>query len=397
MPTEVAQRYTLIIPTYNRPEDLRRLLGFLAHQQAAFKILVLDSSQPENYERNLATAKRLPLDAEVVRFDPSIPPWEKFWHGGERVKTEFSSFCADDDLILVSSIGPLVDFLAQHPDHSLAHGWYFTFYLSGAFGLTGFAYRSPSIEDADPISRLHALFRNYEAVTYGVYRSTVLKEVLRRVQGVGSMLGRELLGGALTAVAGKTARLPLLYHGRSLGPSATYVDWHPVDFLLTSPRALFEEYSRYREVLLEFYAACGHRMTDPVEVEKLVDLVHLRYLTEYFTPPVIDHLLECIQRGTPRGEVMGGVWPILANKGGAEGALQRSAALRKLRDRFVPWLRGYHVRKVLNPTAYEAIRSTTASGAARTYEVYRAFRSAIVNGALAYSDDWLTAILNGYE
>src|SRR5689334_21982975 len=109
---------------------------------------------------------------------------------------------------------------------------------------------------------------------------------MARVQGVTNMLERELLGGALAVVAGKTARLPLLYSGRSLGPSAPYADWHPVDFLASSPQSLFDDYQRYRAILLEYCASLG-RPLDTAE-HYLVDLAHLRYLSDYFKPAVLD-------------------------------------------------------------------------------------------------------------
>src|SRR6185436_1574729 len=114
-------RYTLLIPTYNRPEDLGRLLRFLAAQKADFPVRVLDSSRPEAHEQNRALAAGLALDLRVERFDPAMPPFEKFWRGAEMVETEFASLCADDDLVLAGSIAPLVEHLARHPDCSVAH------------------------------------------------------------------------------------------------------------------------------------------------------------------------------------------------------------------------------------------------------------------------------------
>ena len=251
-------RYTLIVPTYNRPEDLGRLLRFLAFQEAPFPVLVLDSSRPELHELNVAACRNPAVKVTLKRFDPAIPPWEKFSRGAELVETEFASLCADDDLVLVSGIRAVVDFLAENADFSVAHGWYFSFYLRGALGLTKIVYRSPTLGADDPIERLWHLFSNYEAVTYGVHRTEILRKSLSLVQGVQSMLWRELLEGAVAAVSGKIARLPVLYAGRSLGPSGPYVDWHPIDFLIRSPQALLEDYMRYRKALLEHYRDCGH-------------------------------------------------------------------------------------------------------------------------------------------
>ena len=388
------QRYTLIVPTYNRPDELGRLLRFLAYQKAAFPVLVLDSSRPEIKERNARQAQGLALDLRIERFDPAMPPWEKFSRGAQTVSTEYASLCADDDLLLASSIAPLVRHLDAHREFSLAHGWYFSFYLASAMGLTGVVYRSPSIDEGDPLERLHHLFRRYEALTYGVYRTRVLQKALSQVRGLQSMLGRELLGGAITVAYGKAARLPLLYLGRSLGPSEPYRDWHPTEFLLSSPQSLFDEYVRYRVLLLECLAEAGTSIDD--HAVQLVDLAHLRYLSEYFSPEAIDYLIAHVRTGTPRKQVVDGLWPILARKQGIEGFLQRSRVLRTIRERYFPWLRGHHVRKALGHATYTTVDVTMASGNRRRFEVYEAFR-ATLKRAEGVGVETLIATLQGYE
>jgi glycosyltransferase domain-containing protein len=387
--------YSLVIPTYNRPEDLGRLLRFLAFQKAPFPVFVLDSSRPEVHERNVASSRGLALDLRLEHFDPAMPPWEKFRRGAEMIQTEFGSLCADDDLVLVPAIGRIVEFLAAEPGYAVAHGWYFHFYLSGALGLSRIACRSPSIDAAQPVDRLRQLFSNYEALTYGVHRTSVLRDLMTRVQGVQSMLGRELLGGALSVVAGKAARLPILYSGRSLGPSAPYADWHPVDFLASSPQSLFDDYQRYRTILLEYCATIGRPLDDAGR--DLVDLAHLRYLSDYFKPAVIDYVQDQLRLGRSRKEIIGGVWPVLAEHKGLEGALHRSQMLRRLRDRFAPWLRGYHVRKLTRAHQYRRLSGALASGATREYQVHREFEAALQEGQLGVRPDELPGILAGYE
>ena len=59
-------RYTLVIPTYNRPVDLGRQLRFLAYQKADFPVLLLDSSSEENHARNRQSAQGLAIVLELV-------------------------------------------------------------------------------------------------------------------------------------------------------------------------------------------------------------------------------------------------------------------------------------------------------------------------------------------
>jgi glycosyltransferase domain-containing protein len=377
-----AARYSLIVPTYNRPDDLGRLLRLLARHKADFPVLVLDSSSPPNRERNQALAAGLDLELRIEPFPPTMPPFEKFWRGAQMVRTEFASLCADDDLVLADSIAPLVEHLARHRDCSVAHGWYFYFYLAeGALGLTRIAYRGASIDAADPVDRLHQLFRSYEALTYGVYRTPVLQRALAGVQQVETMLARELLGGALAVVAGKADRLPLLYAGRSHGPSVPYAHWHPMDFLLGPPQRLFDEYARCRAQILAYYGECGHSPRD--DLVQLVDLAHLRYLAEYYSPEVVDYVFEQTRRGMPRGDILGGIWPVWTKQRGLKGVLQRSRWVRRLRDRFAPSLRGYGLRRFTQAHVYRKLQASSADGVPRTYHVYPEFAAELPGGVRA--------------
>lgn len=388
-------RYTLVVPTYDRPEQLARLLRSLAYQGAAFPVVVLDSSREDVQARNAAACAKSGLDVRVERFASDIPPWEKFRNGVRALRTEYSSLCADDDLLVVSAAGRLLEFLDCHRDYSAAHGWYFHFHLDGALGLTGIAYQGAPIDQDEPLPRLHSLFRRYEPLTYAIHRTEVMAEALERGSSLRSMLGCELLGAAIAVLAGKVMRLPLLYLGRSLGLSGDYFDWHPAEFLLSSPQSLFEEYARYRAALLASYMASGRAVTER-EV-RIVDLVHLRYLGEYLRPEVIDYLLDQLPLGTPRNEVMDGMRPLLARKTGLEGRLQRSRMLRDLLRRFAPSMRAHHVRRILGLAKYSTERQTAASGKARKLEIHHSFRKSCAEGGIEPSDAGLLAALRGYE
>ena len=125
-------RYTLVIPTFNRPVDLARQLRFLAHQKAAFPVLVLDSSAEEIHQKNRQSAQGLAIDLRIERFDPATPPFEKFWRGAEMVQTEYASLCADDDFVLTAAIQEIVAFLDRNPDAEMTvkvvgHQWYWAY------------------------------------------------------------------------------------------------------------------------------------------------------------------------------------------------------------------------------------------------------------------------------
>src|SRR6185436_6068499 len=95
----------------------------------------------------------------------------------------FLSLCADDDIVLVQSIAPIVGFLAGNADYSAAHGFYFNFEERDRARppwhttISSLFYRGPSLEAPTPAQRLAQLFGRYEALTYAVYRSEVAARV----------------------------------------------------------------------------------------------------------------------------------------------------------------------------------------------------------------------------
>ena len=393
-------RFTLVVPTYNRPAELARLLGYLARQRTGCPVLVLDSSEPATQVANSAAAAKLDCNISLKSLDPQIPVWEKFWRGSEEVDTEFCSLCADDDVVLLETLGRLVEFLQAHPDHSVAHGQYFTFYLDGHVGITRSIHRGASLDQDDPVARLLALFRNYEAVTYGVYRTAVMRSVLRDVQSVGSMLARELLGGALTVVHGKAARLPFFYYGRSHLPSHPYLSWHPLDSLVSSPEGLFRDYAVYRNILLAGFKSVGYETRSGSDLARLIDLIHLRYLSDYVKPGVMDYLTEQTMAGTPRPKIMQGLWSVQAREGepSLAGMLSGSIFVRRMRDRFFPKFRLHHLQRLSAPTGQRTVQATTSSGRAREYLFYQEFLATL--DGYSEPDEEINAIvaaLNHYE
>ena len=399
MSSQLADSFTLIVPTFNRPTELARLLTYLGRHGVPFSVLVLDSSEPGIQAVNRASVERAGLRTRWEGLDPKVSPWEKFLLGSELVRTEFCSLCADDDLVLPGSLAALVDFLSQHADHCVAHGWYFTFYGENDMGITASVYRGASLNHDDSLDRLSALFRNYEAVTYGVYRSDVLRRVLRSVQGVRSMLARELLGGALSVVEGKTARLPIFYYGRSHLPSHPYSHWHPLDFLVSSPQGFFEDYAAYRQILGDCFKSAAYDRYAATELDVLVDLIHLRYLSDYVKPGVMDYLIEQTMARARKPEIMRGLWSVLAreNEPSLEGLVSGNRLLRRIRDRFFPKVRLHHLRWVAAPASHRTVRTTTASGKQREYLFYYEFLKSLKESSLEQEIENLVRALDNYD
>lgn len=367
----VDRKFTLLIPTYNRPVDLARLLGLLDRHRVSFRILVLDSSGESVRAENLRTVERLGIRVEVRAFDAGIPPFEKFALGAALVQTEYAAMCADDDLVLPGALPQIVQFLDRSPDHAVAHGWYFSFDYGASFDVPGVTYCGESLEMDHPLHRLHECLRRYEALTYGVFRAQVLQDALSASNSVSSMMAKELVGGAIAAISGKVARLPVFYYGRSLAPSQSYVNWVPVHFLARSPADLFAAYREYRPLILDALDRAGLPDARAADTGDLVDLIHLRYLADYAKSTVIDDLIAGRFAGGDPNAIAKNALPLLVEaKSPIEHLARRSLWLRRLRNRVAPNLRLTQMQKLL---PHHSVESKTACGQPRRYRFMRSF------------------------
>lgn len=162
-----------------------------------------------------------------------------------------------------------------------------------------------------PIRRLSALFAEYEALTYAVYRTPVVKDVLKKVQSLDSLLGHELLAGALTVVVGKVARLPVIYMGRSVGPSHSYSNWHPIEMLFSNPDNFYDQYGKYRQILTKYALQKSNSTYSNDKILKLIDFIHFSYMSEFFTHPIMDLLTEQTMTDAPLEQTMQKLWPLI--------------------------------------------------------------------------------------
>lgn len=373
--------HTLVIPTYNRPVQLRRLLMSLQRQGLPSNVLVADSSTDENHALNVASVRDAGLPVQLVRFAQTISPFDKFQEAVASVDTDYCSMCADDDFLVVDSLASIVDCLRQRPDCVAAHGWYYTFYETHHLGITSVVYKG-SYEEADALARLHAMCARYEAVTYAVYRTAVMADVLLQVRALPTILSKEFGAGALTMLAGKVARVPALYYGRSLGPSEQYANWHPLEMLGTRPHALFADYLPYRSVLTQRLAQTMG--IDLARAEVLSDLAHLRYLCDYIKPTVIDYLFDQNRRQTPKDQMMRDVWPVLAMAadGSVSAGSRGERILTALGRTMIPRAWRQRLRTTFRARTEVAANGTresrTTGGRPREYMLYDAFMQALV-------------------
>jgi len=294
MSSAARSRYTLIIPTYNRPDRLRSLLGYLGARRFDYPILVVDSSSEPMLAENRRTIDLAGLRITHQIHDPAIAVVDKFARAAQSVETPYCSFCADDDILLTRDLDALIRFLDDNPSFVAAHGYYVNFKPGDDFEVSYTTYSAASIAADDALRRIVEQMANYEAIFYAVQRSETTRCVLQQLASERSPLAYELLASSLTLIAGGVHREPFFYMARDTSPSIARAAWHPHHFLATDPMSLFQAYVEYRAVVLERLSAdprCRERYT-PAQMERAFDLAHLRYLAPMISGPVMDWILD---------------------------------------------------------------------------------------------------------
>jgi glycosyltransferase domain-containing protein len=290
----VANLHTLVLPTYNRPNDLKQNLRFLDRQGLKSKCLVLDSSNPDVREQNRASVAEVGLDIEYIEYPTSTHPFDKFADGVSRADTPYVSLCPDDDLLILAGLSASIDALEANSDAVVAHGYYFLFdAFQSNFGIdiTTMLYASPSIDGPTPLNRLNSLMTSYQALTYGVYRKHVLLDVYKRMGGPQSLLFRELLTGAVPVLHGKVLRVPEFYMARrhATGDDSQRTRWHPLEWFMRDRDGFSGDYLLYRAHLEEVLAEVSGLSSE--QGRRLLDMIHLGYVSEHLTRKVREIVL----------------------------------------------------------------------------------------------------------
>ena len=230
---------------------MRRLLGYLAARRFEFPVRVLDSSSGDALSQNRETVGRGGLDVVHEVYDPAIPIHKKVELGLASVESTYCSLCADDDVLFTDELNGLLDILDADPALAVAHGYYVNFKPGENFDIWYTDYSAPSIVADDALKRLVEQMSDYQAIFYGVHRTSTMKSIRLPLDRVKSLWAKELLTSSLALIAGGMHRAPRYYMARNTNPSIATKGWHPHQFFAIEPAELFREYADYRAVALE--------------------------------------------------------------------------------------------------------------------------------------------------
>ncbi|MBI3616054.1 MAG: TIGR00180 family glycosyltransferase [Candidatus Omnitrophica bacterium] len=228
---------SVIIPTRNRPQFLKRAVSYYRKIRFPYPILIEDSSEPAMAEQ---TSKMVRSDARGLECVHQIHPVDthvlvRIRSAAESVKTPFAVVGADDDFFIPKGLEQATRFLQKHPDYSGVHGDAALFGLRSGVEYGPMAwiveYGQRSLEQETGFDRLLENFQNYSTTWYSMQRT---EELLGRMRvSAGANLDNsflELLPSGLTALQGKVKKLNGLYmvrqsHVAMTSGSRDLLDW----------------------------------------------------------------------------------------------------------------------------------------------------------------------------
>lgn len=256
--------YTLIIPTFNRPDYLKRLISYYnknyVKQKSSnyFKIIVADSSSRENKKKNKDAIKKFP-DLDILHlnnFPTDIHPNYKASSALDYVKTKYCVFCADDDFVIIKGIKKSISFLDKNTDYTCAHGKYIKFRIENSKNKKQFSwaptYSCNSIISSDAKTRVISQISKTCPTFYAVQKTATLKLIFKENKKYtdDSRFG-ELLITALTLIYGKMKCLDIFYAARDATsvPRNTNEDYYHTMADFKKQGIYDKKYSLYLECL----------------------------------------------------------------------------------------------------------------------------------------------------
>lgn len=212
---------TILVPTYNRPSELQRLLFFLKALNNRYPIIILDGGCPKMQE--LASKFIQNFDEPILHlcFPEDLHLGKRLAISlNEYVDTKYIVCCADDDFIIPNCIQACSEFLDKNDDFSAAMGLARCLAYPKKYPRFGFfaflnALNHPLILDQPSfISRFLRRLALEEVgvppLFYAVRRTEQAKTIFNIVPDTFKYTSMELLSNAMTLHFGKAITLPHL-------------------------------------------------------------------------------------------------------------------------------------------------------------------------------------------
>lgn len=280
---------TVVIPTYNRPQEIARQLNFLAEFPHIFTVLVLDGSSDEFLKKNHELCLSF-SNVEYHKFPSDLHLGMRLKSGLQLVKTPYVLMCGDDDFFFPEAVVESINFLEKNPDYAAAIGkvWSLVYFPDKQFISNGIAI-TDELDFGSRFNHERFIQRVLYYFAYTAIGSIPLFYAVRRTDQVLKAFelmtpeikysSMELLIVGMSLIDGKVAKLPVAFGLRDYGAVTTRdLEREGVDLYIP-----LEDASYIRPLLVE--ALMIKEGLDRKLAEYLIDSVLLLWEK---TPPTPD-------------------------------------------------------------------------------------------------------------
>ncbi len=214
---------TLLIPTKNKSFLLEKVIKYYSSLNFEGKIIVLDSSAKEDYEKNsqiIKTNKNIEVSQEKI-VGTYFDVLSKIMLS---VRTKYVVCSGDDDFYTTSGLIECINFLEINNNYLAVHGLSITITLDDKnYNNVKSAdlYKLPTCTQDTALERLNYISSNYGVTNFSVHRSKIFSKICVGVfdEGLKDHGLNERLNSFLSAVHGKIGNIPRLTLVRSIHSS----------------------------------------------------------------------------------------------------------------------------------------------------------------------------------
>jgi glycosyltransferase domain-containing protein len=289
-------KLTMLLPTRNRPEYLKRLFKYLDTQEVFFKIIIVDSSEEKfiNQVDGVVSKFSLSLPLELHRYNPNISVIEKVSRGLDLIQTPYSVITADDDFHIPSTIKKSIEFLEKNQDYSAVQGTALFFKLrSKYFGKVESVYpyyngTFRSVEDSLSLERLKNYIKNPSTTWLAVQRTRDIQQNYKYAMelDLGIISFGEFFPVAMTYIKGKVKCLDDLFVVREADAEKHY-DMYESPFEMYADMNWLDKYVAVRNKLAEEVL----QYQDNVSLFDIKNQIQKAYIIDLNVPYVISKIL----------------------------------------------------------------------------------------------------------
>ena len=231
-----SERLSIIIPTHNRPEFIRRTLFYYHSAKCNFKIVISDSSDVSKKKENIKIVKAYKKKLCITYFHTEQSFHYKIKEALNRVDSDYVTLCSDKDFIVIKNLVKCVNFLRKNNDYCLVIGKEITFLNIDEYSLLSCSMiyirinENYDCEFEQASERLSNYLSNYFPIIYSVFRTNSLINAVNKTINISSGSNRfsELILSTNLIINGKAKLLNLFlivrqYHSSTGSASKK---WH---------------------------------------------------------------------------------------------------------------------------------------------------------------------------